>query len=108
MAKKKQPTMNDDLEKYKDSIFIYDVDNKQIYQAFDIEDTNCWNHSKVECHHFIPKSIRKNSPEKYEKIEHLQKLILMPKDMHRDVHSAMRDERFFAKWGIEKSEVLYR
>lgn len=43
-------------------------------------------HGAYELHHFIPKSIRKINPELYARIEHLQKLFLIPKNIHQRLH----------------------
>lgn len=57
-------------------------------------------------HHFIRQSIRKNSPEFYKRVEHLQKLILMPAKMNYDLES-MGEERFFKVYGVNKNDLVF-
>jgi len=57
-------------------------------------------------HHFIEKTIRKNNPEFYERVEHLQKMILIPAFLNYSIGS-MREERFKKLYGLEKHEVLF-
>jgi hypothetical protein len=50
--------------------------------------------------------VRKTNPKFYERVEHLQKLILMPSKMHYDLH-AMGEDTFFKRYGIEKHKLLF-
>lgn len=38
----------------------------------------------------------------------MQKLILLPRDIHKDLHSAMSDERFYEKYKVDRDVLLYR
>ena len=102
----KQPTMNDDLKKYR--VFVFHDFLRAVVPTDEIKSTANYNHATHHLHHFIEKTIRKNSPEAYAKIEHLQKLILVPAQMNYDLSSGMSDETFYSKWGIAKRELIYR
>jgi hypothetical protein len=54
-------------------------------------------------HHRICKRILRKYPE----LEKLQILIQLPSQMHYDLHSGMKDERFFELYGIDRWELLY-
>lgn len=77
------PSMNEDISKYP----VYMVNKNGDLKRIDIKSTDDYNHWEFELHHFVPQSIRKTQPELYEKIVHLQKLILLPKDVHRSIHN---------------------
>ena len=98
----KQPTMNDDIAKYP----VYMLHNKQLISAQWIQSTSNYNHYVYQLNHFIRKSVRKNSPEFYKRVEHLQKLILMPAQMNYDLET-MGEESFKNKWGIEKDLLVF-
>ena len=70
-----------------------------------ITHTNQYNHYFDEIHHYIKEQEYYNHPERY---EGEQKLILLPKQLHADLHSAMSDERFYNKWKVERDLLLYR
>ena len=70
-----------------------------------IMDKSQYNHAFDELHHYIKEQEYYNHPERY---EGEQKLILLPKQLHADLHSAMSDARFFNKWKIERDLLLYR
>lgn len=70
-----------------------------------LRDKNDYSHDSGELHHFIKEQEYYKNPDKY---KGKQKLILMAKETHKDLHSAMSDERFKEKWGIEKTELLHR
>lgn len=98
----KQPTMNDDIKKY--PIFI--VAARKLKPAIGIENTDCYNHYFYHLHHFVRKTIRKNSPKFYARVEHLQKLILMPAEMNLDLEG-MSEKSFFDKWRIDKLDLVF-
>lgn len=95
-------SMKDDIKLYP----IYIFKNTQLKRVFEISDTSNYNHYTHELHHFVPKSIRKINKERYTRLEHLQKLILVSKQEHLDIHN-MSDDRFYKKYGIERKELLY-
>lgn len=64
-----------------------------------------WNTS-LQIHHFVRQSIRKNSPEFYKKIEHLQKLILLPAQMNYDLET-MSERHFFKNYGLNKNDLVF-
>ena len=100
----RQPTMNQDIEKYKDKIFI--IRGKKLVPAIGVNSTEDYNHIFLNMHHFVRKSIRKNSPEFYAKVEHLQKLILMPAEMNLDLEG-MSEKSFLDKWGMDKLDLVF-
>ena len=70
-----------------------------------VQSIDQYNHYDLDLHHYIKEQQYFRNPEKY---KDMQKLILLPKEMHKDLHSAMSDERFEAKWHINKDMLLYR
>ena len=61
-------------------------------------------------HHYIKEQSYYKYPERY---KGMQKLILMPSDLHMDLHSSMSDERFLKaksneQYKIERDVLLYR
>ena len=91
------PSMNEDIERY--PVFMVNSNGK--LKQIRIESTDDYNHYEFELHHFIPKSIRKNNTELYERIVHLQKLILLPKDVHHSIHAGKGYR------GLENWELLF-
>lgn len=98
----KQPTMNEDIAKYP----VFMVHNRELVPAQWIQSTANYNHYVYQLNHFVRKSIRKNSPEFYERVEHLQKLILMPSQMNYDLET-MGDDAFYKKWGMDKNGLVF-
>ena len=105
MVKKssKQPSMNDDLAKYPKFKL---VKNQGLLSSDEIETTKDYNHYFIQAHHFIEKTIRKNDPEFYARVEHLQKIIFVPPKVNYEI-ATLSDKRFFDEWGIDKAEVLF-
>ena len=86
--------MKDDLKKY--PIYVYDYGIlKRINRPLG------WNGYQM--HHYIKQ--QKMRYEDYAKIEHLQKLFLLPQAMHIDLHNFIKN--FKDKWGIDIKELLY-
>lgn len=98
----KEPSMNDDIVKYPRFI----VYKNQFYPANWIKSTEDYNHFVYQLNHFIRKSVRKNSPEFYKRVEHLQKLILMPAQMNYDLET-MGEAGFLKKWGMNKNDLVF-
>lgn len=98
----KQPTMNEDIAKYPK--YMVTVENEVIPAEW-ITSTSSYNHC-FELHHFIRKSVRKNSPDFYDRVEHLQKLILMPAEMNKDLE-AMGEDAFYKKHGLNKNDLVF-
>ena len=61
---------------------------------------------ELQAHHFIKQNVRKTNPKFYERVEHLQKLILMPARTHYNLH-AMGEDTFLNRYGIEKHKLLF-
>lgn len=95
-------SMNEDIAKYP----CYLLYNKIIYPAPWITTTESYNHYIYDLHHFIRKSVRKNSPDFYQRVEHLQKLILMPKQINIDLEE-MGAESFYKKYGMDKNNLVF-
>ena len=89
--------MNNDIKQFP----IYKLLNGKLIKILWIKSTDDYNHYEFELHHFIPQSIRKNNPELYERIVHLQKLILLPKDVHHSIHAGKGYR------GLENWELLF-
>lgn len=103
--KKKKPiyTMDDDLNKY--PVFFYYPVTKEIYPADYLKTTRQWN-TGYQMHHFVRQEVRRNSPDFYARVEHLQKLILMPAQMNYDLEG-MGAERFYEKWQQNKDDMVF-
>lgn len=56
-------------------------------------------------HHYIRTQWQQNNPEKFMLVEHLQKLIFLPPQMHMELHA--RHSKFKEKYGIEIDELLF-
>ena len=94
-------SMNDDIKKYP----CYMVYNRQITKIEWLNSVEDYNHN-YQLHHFIRKSVRKNSPDFYKRVEHLQKLILMPAQMNYDLE-VMGEDKFRDKWGMDKDNLIF-
>lgn len=88
----------DDLQRYPCYVFF----NRFLVP---IHPPKMWN-SGLQIHHFVRQSIRKNSPDFYKRVEHLQKLILMPAQMNYDLET-MGEERFLKKYGVQKYDLVF-
>lgn len=97
--------MNDDISQY-DCYYFNDL-TKELEPAPLIESTANYNHYTHQLHHFVEKTIRKNSPSDYARFEFMQKLILMPKQMNYDLSSPISEERFLVKWGVKKYDFIF-
>lgn len=91
-------SMKEDLKTY--PVYLYQ--SGEIVRV-NITNTSEWNHYEMEMHHYIKAQRMKYKD--FEKIKHLQKLILMPKIMHRNLHDFIPD--FYEKWGMNISDLLY-
>lgn len=59
----------------------------------------------VHLHHYIRTQWQQNNPDKFALVEHLQKLIFLPPQMHMELHA--RHSKFKEKYGIEIDELLF-
>ena len=91
-------SIKDDLGKY--PCFLY-----QLGTIRPIPELTAWS-PDMQLHHFVKSNVRKTNPKFYERVESLQKLILMPTGMHYDLH-AMGADTFFKRYGIEKHLLLF-
>ena len=90
--------IREDIAKY--PVFVWEQERlKPIYNLQHWEDTH-------QLHHFIKQNVRKTNKQLYERIEHLQKLLLLPRDMHYDLH-AMGEDTFFKRYGVNKNDFLF-
>ena len=90
--------IKDDLAKY--PCFLY-----QLGTIRPIPELTAWS-DDMQLHHFVKCNVRKTNPKFYERVEHLQKLILMPAKMHYDLH-AMGEDTFYKRYKINKHELLF-
>ena len=88
-------SMQDDLKKY--PIYVYK--NGELIRLNQVP----WNNYYLHMHHYIKEQRQKYKD--FEKIAHLQKLILLPVQMHTDLHNFVSN--FEEKWGIPIKELLY-
>lgn len=56
-------------------------------------------------HHYITTQWQQNNPEKFKEVDHLQKLIFLPPQMHMELHA--KHSKFKEKYGLEISELLF-
>lgn len=94
--------MNDDLSQYP----VFNLVKNQGLIASDVKTTDDYNHFFIQAHHFIEKKTRKNDLEFYKRVEHLQKMILMPSNLNYNI-ATMTDKAFFDEWGIDRAKVLF-
>lgn len=94
--------MNDDIQKYPCYLYYNGIMRKIDW----LISTESYNHYVYQLHHFIRQSIRKNSPDFYKRVEHLQRLILMPKQMNYDLET-MGEANFYKKWGMDKNNLVF-
>ena len=94
--------MNDDIKKFP----VYILYAGRLQDAEWVHDTGTYDHYNWQMHHFIRKSLKKNSPEFYKRVEHLQKLILVPFQMNYDLET-MGEKGFFKKWGVNKNDLVF-
>ncbi len=91
--------------------FFYSHKNKYIKPfKFDGE----YNRASCCFHHFITERFMDDHPKKFEKVKHLQRMLLVKRffatnkdDIHSDIHSAMSNERFKNKYGLDKRDLLF-
>lgn len=95
-------TMNDDLQIYPKFIYY----GGAIQKADWINNTDRYDHNNWQMHHFIRQSVRKNSLDFYKRVEHLQKLILVPKQMNYDLET-MGADRFKQIYGVNKDDLVF-
>lgn len=100
--KTREPNMNEDIKRYPCYLFY----NKTLQPIEWLTNTDKYNHYSYHLHHFVRKSIRKNSPEFYRRVEHLQKLILMPAVCNFDLET-MGEQAFYKKWGTDKNNLVF-
>lgn len=91
-------SIKDDLKKYPCYLFRH----KKLTQLK--EPPTTWYGFQI--HHFVRQSVRKNSPDFYKRVEHLQKLILMPAQMNYDLET-MGEEKFFKVYGVNKNDLVF-
>lgn len=95
--------MATDVEKYKDNIFIYGCGKIHKVKLCEIENMQLINY---DYHHFLRKTIRKNSIKDYERWEQYQRMVIMPHKMNLDIES-MGEKSFEKEWGIPKFVVVF-
>ena len=102
----KYPPLNEQLKEFKVYILLFHIlGGVTIMRTNNVKTTDSYNHNELELHHFIKEQQYYRYPYRY---KGKQKLILLPKKLHADLHSAMSDERFEQKYGIERDLLLYR
>lgn len=94
-------TTQEDIQRYPVYMFYDGI----LQQADWVKESGKYNNN-LQMHHFIRQSVRKNSNDFYKKVEHLQKLILMPSKMNYDLET-MGAERFKEVWGVNKDDFVF-
>ena len=98
----KDSPMNEDIKKY--PIFL--LSNGKLRRIYNVKSTDDYNHFILELHHFLGQTIRKNDPEFYKKVEHLQKLIFLKKDTHRGLPN-YTDKKCLTETGMNKRDLMF-
>lgn len=107
----RKSTTREDLKKY--PVFFYNWQTKNLFEITNPERVYTVPFGYTP-HHFIRQQWRDNNPEKYEEVEHLQKLILLPSfiydgenqvNCHGELHA--RHSKFKEKYGYEIDELLW-
>lgn len=100
-------TMNDDIKKYP----IYVLNGGELRLTKSIKSTADYNHSTFHLHHFIPKGSYKRNKQWYDKHEIKQKLILLPIQMHEQVHNQavknLEDDDFYGWYKIDRWDLIF-
>lgn len=78
-------SMNDDIKEF--PIFMVNR-NGNLKQIYTIKSTDDYNHIAFELHHFIPKTIGKINKELYNRLKPMQRLFLLPKEVHQKLHGS--------------------
>lgn len=99
--------MNEEIKKYKGEIYAF-TDGKIIKLPF-IDNTNDYNHSTFEMHHYVPfTDWELNTKNVRSKVD--QKLILIPKVMHQHLENPiyrLSPEKFEQVYGIKPQLLLF-
>lgn len=100
------PSFNEQIAEFG----VYRLLGNRLVRDWYIQDVNCYNHFEYELHHYILEQEYYRYPERY---KYKQRLILLPKQLHKDLHSAMSDARFLnaksnKNYRIERDVLLYR
>ena len=106
--KKNEPSMNEDIQKYPCYMYYKTGDIGTMIPADWITSTESYVHgfNNLQLHHFVPKTIRKNNPQFYERVEHLQRLILMPAQMNYDLEHCGIDY-IYKNWKVYKYNFIF-
>ena len=96
------PSMNDDLAKYK----VFEITKSGVLYPSGIKKTTDYNHYCFQAHHFVRQTIRKTSPQDYERFEKYQKIIVMPKQMNYDLET-MGADTFYKTYNIHKWDLVF-
>lgn len=91
-------SIKDDIQKYPCFLFRHRT-------LLKIPKPDIWGH-EMQAHHFIRQSVRKNSPDFYKRVEHLQKIILVPRQMNYDLET-MGEISFFKRYGVNKNDLVF-
>lgn len=91
-------SIKDDLEKY--PCFLFEQGTIRPIPAPESWGDGC------QIHHFVRQSIRKNSPEFYKRVEHLQKLILMDAKTNYELE-VMGEDTFKKRYGVNKNDLVF-
>ena len=97
----KYPELNEQIEKFG----AYYIVSGKLEKSKLINHKDSYNHNQYDLHHYIKEQQYYRYPERY---EGLQKLIILPKPMHADLHSAMSDKRFYEKYNIDRCYLLFQ
>lgn len=98
----KQPSMNDDLEKYE----VWELSARGFLYPSGIKNTEQYNHSFFQAHHFVRKTLRKTNPKDYARFEKYQKIIILPKKINYDLET-MGADTFFKVYNIPKWDLVF-
>lgn len=100
--------MNEEIKKY--PVYVLNILG-QIIPAIWIKDTNCYDHSQFNLHHFIEFQHYNRNKQWYEDRGIKQKLILMRIKTHEQLHfqaiKNMTDEEFETHYKVSRWDLIF-
>lgn len=99
--------MNEDIKQYP----IYKLVNGKLIQIYWIKSTDDYDHYLYNLHHYIKKKQYEKNKQWYDDREINQKLILLPVQLHEQVHNQaiknLSDSEFEKIYKISRWELLF-
>ena len=103
-------TVYKDMNKDIEAFLTFRIYQNRLIPVPDIVNVHCYNHNIFHLHHYIKAQSYKNRMQWYKDNGIMEKLILMPKEMHEHLESpiyGLSDELFYKKYKIRKDLLLF-